>query len=208
MTNQFSSKNTFKFVNALYKKANAKAYRDMLEQHQVGSKYEFVHRAVDDTLPSTRYWMAGHADKSSRVKRANELWKCGIECHTHRYFSSNEIKLSSFKRLNEKSGLLALLKEMYIYNRNFDWAEIVKGVDFNKVISAYTEWCQYHARDKKVRFKTLNSYAANYYNSYRAWLHKIGAIKQTGRKGLWKLTQFGHDMAEELMKWHDKKNLK
>lgn len=208
MANQFSSKNTFKFVNALYKKAKVKAYRDMLEAHQVSSKREFIHRAVDDTLPSTRYWMAGYSDKVSRVKRANELWQCGIECHAVRHFSSKEIKLSSFKRLNQKSGLLTLLREMSIYGRNFDWAEIVKRVDFNKVITAYTGWCQYHAHDKKVRFKTLNSYAANYYNSYRAWLNRIGAIKQTGRNGLWKLTQFGHDMAEELMAWYDKKNLK
>lgn len=208
MANQFSSKNTFKFVNTLYKKANAKAYRDMLEQFQIQSKYEFVHRAVDDTLPSVRYWMIGYVTEAAKIERANELWKFGIENHAHRHFSSKEIKLASFKRLNEKSGLLALLKEMYVYRRNFEWAEIVKGVDFNKVIAAYTEWCQYHAHDKKVRFKTLNSYANNYYNSYRAWLNSIGAIKQTDRKGFWKLTQFGHDMAEELMDWYDKKNLK
>lgn len=200
MANQFSSKYTFKFVNALYKRAVSRARRevgtrrDYIEEHVYRSK-DALHNASDNNLAAMEQWAIG-------------MWRNEIESHASRYFSSKELKLSSFKRLNEKSGLLALLKEMYIYGRNFDWAEIVKMADFNKVISAYTDWCQQHARDKKVRFKTLNSYASNYYNSYRAWLHKIGAIQQTGRKGLWKLTQFGHDMAKELIDWYDKKSQK
>ena len=206
MANQFSSKNTFKFVNTLYKKAKDKAYRDMLKRHQVKSKQEFVRLSVGDMLKSTQYWMVGYSDKSARIKRANELWKAGIECHAVRHFSTRELKITSFKKLTLKTGLLALLKEMFVYGRNFDWAEIVKGVNYVKVKSAWENYNTVHPG--WTRFKTLNAYAGNYYTSYRSWLHKIGAIQPTGRKGLWKLTQFGHDMAEELMAWYDKKNLK
>ena len=208
MENQFTSKNTFKFVNTLYKKARKKAYRQVLARYNVPSKYEFIRLTVGGHIESVQHIMADCTDSDAKIERANELWKSEIECCIAIQYSTKELKISTLKKLNKNSGLLALLTKMSTYGRNFDWAEIVTTLDFVKVVSAYREWCQCHAHAKKIRFKTLKSYASNYYCSYRAWLHKIGAIKQVGRKGLWQLTQFGHDMAKELNDWYDKKNVK
>jgi len=200
MANQFSSKNTFKFVDALYKKAKVKAYRDMLERHQVASKHEFIRRAVDYTLKSTSYWMAGYSDTASRIKRANELWKCGIECHAVRHFSTKELKITSFKKLDINSGLLALLKVIYYRNRKFYWSDLILDTKYKNVEAAYENYQSTHSG--WTRYKHIGAYANNYYGSYRSWLHKIGAIRPTERKGLWEMTQFGKDMALELLEYY------
>lgn len=200
MSNQFSSKNTFKFVNTLYKKAKVKAYRDMLKAHQVSSKSEFIRRAVNDSLKSTRCWMAGYADKSARIKRANVLWKCGLELHATRHFSSKALKLSTFKKLDKQSGLLAVLKACKLL-ANFTWAQLVCNVDCDKVRFAYEKWLKCRTHRNKRRNLCFETYAANYYNSYRSWLNKIGAIKQT-TCGRWKITDFGCQMTNELDAWH------
>lgn len=202
MSNQFSSKNTFKFVNELYKKAKVKAYRDMLEAHQVSSKSEFIRRSVDGSLESTRYWLAECADKSAKIKRANELWKCGLELYATRHFSPKVLKLSTFKKLNKKSGLLAVLNTANIYCENFLWGHLVIDTDFNKVKNAYENWKIYGMTKNKD--KSFWQYANNYYNSYRSYLNKIGAIKQV-YKGYWQITDFGKKMTRELNDWYSKK---
>lgn len=201
MSNQFSSKHTFKFVNALYKKAKVKAYRDMLEAHQVSSKSEFIRRSVDGSLESTRYWLVGYADKSARIKQANELWKCGLELHASRHFSPKILKLSTFKKLNEHSGLLAILLTAREFPRDFTWAKLVLEVDSDKVVDACVKWLKHSKPRIKRRNWCFATYATNYYNSYRSWLNKIGAIKQTTR-GRWKVTDFGRQMTNELDTWY------
>lgn len=205
MANQFSSKNTFKFVNTLYKKARAKAYRDMLERFQVTSKQEFVRRAVDNTCKPIHYWMAGYFGKSARIKRAHELWKCSIELRTLRHFSSDTLKIKTFKQLDKNSGLLAILITASQYGRNFTWFELVTDVDYKQVWNAYNNW-KYNVLPR-YKNKSFHHYANNYYTAYRAYLHKIGAIEQTS-KGHWQLTEFGKSMTEELLAWHDKHSKK
>ena len=202
MANQFSSKNTFKFVNTLYKKAKKQAYYDMLKTHRVISKYDFIQRTVDDTLPSTHNWTIGYTDAASRTKRADELWKCGIECHALRYFSPKTLGISSFKKLSKTSGLLAILKAAVLYGRYFTWEEIVHRVCYAKVRAAYVNWVMFNGApyNKTMSFHT---YKTNYYNSYRAYLNSIGAIRQTS-KGHWTVTDFGKQIEQELTDWYDK----
>lgn len=202
MSNQFSSKNTFKFVNALYKKAKVKAYRDMLEAHQVSSKSEFIRRSVDGSLESTRYWLAGYADKSARIKRANELWKCGLELHAIRHFSPKVLKFSTFRKLDKHSGLLAVLMTACEFPSDFTWSKLVLDVNYDKVFAAYLNWKKHGKPRNKDRSYSFTAYATNYYNSYRSWLNKIGAIKQT-KRGYWKVTKFGKNMTDELINWGD-----
>lgn len=206
MSTHFSSKNVFKFVNTLYKKAKANAYRDMLKRHQVGSKHEFIRRSVDDTLDSTQYWMCCYSGKSARTKQAHALWRCEMESRVLHYFSPDTLKIKTFKKLNKKSGLLAILITASQYERSFTWSELVTDFDCKKVWHAYNIW-KFYAMTK-YKNKSFQSYSSNYYNSYRSWLHKIGAIKQTSSKGRWIMTDFGKNMTEELLAYTDKKSKK
>lgn len=195
MANIFSSMNTFKFVNALYKRA----YYRMLKQHNVSSKREFISRSVAGTLETTKNWMYGHTGANA-VVRANTLWECGIDLYGVRRYSSRTIKFSSFKKLNENSGLLAILITVCRFSADFTWAQLMSYVNYDKVFAAYLNWQKHGKPRNKDRSYSFTAYATNYYNSYRSWLNKIGAIKQT-KRGYWKVTKFGKNMTDELVNW-------
>jgi len=118
------------------------------------------------------------------------------------YHFSNDAKITSFKRLNPNSGLLAILKAIAEHKGEFTWREVIMEMDYEKVYSAYDEHKRYGGCRNKDRSTSLWAYATNYYNSYRSWLHnKAKAIKQTSH-GHWKVTRFGKSMMKELFAYY------
>lgn len=104
MENQFTSKNTFKFVNTLYKKARKKAYRQVLARYNVPSKYEFIRLTVGGHIESVQHIMADCTDSDAKIERANELWKSEIECCIAIQYSTKELKISTLKKAQQEFG--------------------------------------------------------------------------------------------------------
>ena len=115
-----------------------------------------------------------------------------VTSHTHYYGEANLL----YVRPAKDKGYGALLKTAEKLGE-FSWAQLLLSIPHHaqKIAEAYKRWSKYKGYKKSVYgkdCKSFDSYANNYFNSYRAYFVKNRIIaKVKGKRGIYMLTPNG-----------------
>ena len=188
-----------KAVASLNKAVKAHAYRAVLSSFNAKSKAQFITDIVSAKIKLPAWWGCLPKSKKQKLEAAQSFWNTKINSHAHSYVEAN----FSFVRPKKEFGYGALLKAANKLGE-FSWAQLLLSIPHHaqKIAEAYKCWGKYSGFKKTVysskdgkskqQYVSFDSYANNYFNSYRAYFVKNRIIaKVRGKRGIYTLTPNG-----------------
>ena len=192
VTTHSSNSIILKAVASINKAVKAHAYRAVLSGFNVNSKAQFIANVISAKIKLPAWWGCLPKSKKQKLEAAQSFWNTKIDSHTHHYGEANIL----FVRPKKEFGYGALLKAAEKLGE-FSWAQLLLSIPHHaqRINEAYTRWCKYkYSKDCKSKQQrvSLNSYANNYFNSYRAYFVKNRIIARVkGKRGIYTLTPNG-----------------
>jgi len=190
-----------KAVATLNKAIKAKAYRSILSGFKVKNKVQFISNIISAKIQLPEYWGFGSLKtKKQKTDLALSFWNTKIDAHTHSYSECNIL----YVRPQAAKGYGALLNAANKLGE-FSWADLLLSIPHHahRVKEAYAAWGKYSGYKKSVYRKgktksvyvSFDSYANNYFNSYRSYFVRNGIIaKVKGKRGIYVLTANGKQL--------------
>lgn len=185
-----------KAIAALNKAIKAHAYYVVTHDHAVTSKAKFIDNIVSAkiSLPS---WFGGlPKSKKQKLEAAQRFWDLKFTSHTHHYGEANFM----FVRPKKEFGYGSLLKTAEKLGE-FSWAQLLLSIPHHaeRIKEAYNAWKKdggykivYRNGKTYRQYVSFDSYANNYFNSYRAYFVKNRILaKVKGKRGIYTLTPNG-----------------
>lgn len=199
VTTHSSNTLILKAVASLNKAVKAHAYRAVLSGFKVKNKVQFISNVISAKIKLPEYWGFGSLKtKKQKTDLALSFWNTKIDAHTHSYSECNIL----YVRPQAPKGYGAILNAANKLGE-FSWAQLLFSIPHyaQRINEAYTEWGKYSGFKKTVYSKdgkskqqrvSFNSYANNYFNSYRAYFVKNRIIARVkGKRGIYTLTPNG-----------------
>lgn len=198
VTTHSSNSLILKAVASLNKAVKAHAYRAVLSGFNVNSKAQFIANVISAKIKLPAWWGCLPKSKKQKLEAAQSFWDLKFTSHTHHYGEANFM----FVRPKKEFGYGSLLKTAEKLGE-FSWAQLLFSIPHHaqRINEAYTEWGKYSGFKKTVYSKdgkskqqrvSFNSYANNYFNSYRAYFVKNRIIARVkGKRGIYTLTPNG-----------------
>lgn len=196
--NRSSNKIIIRAVAALNKAVKAHAYRAVLSGFNVKSKAQFITDIVSAKIKLPAWWGCLPKSKKQKLEAAQSFWNTKIDSHANSCSECNIL----YVRPQAHKGYGAILKAAEKLGE-FSWAQLLFSIPHHaqRINEAYTEWGKYSSFKKTVYSKdgksrqqrvSFNSYANNYFNSYRAYFVKNRIIARVkGKRGIYTLTPNG-----------------
>lgn len=198
VTTHSSNSLILKAVASLNKAVKAHAYRAVLSGFNVKSKAQFIANVISAKIKLPAWWGGLPKSKKQKLEAAQSFWNTKIDSHANSYSERNIL----YVRPQAHKGYGALLKAAEKLGE-FSWAQLLFSIPHHaqRINEAYTEWGKYSGFKKTVYSKdgkskqqrvSFNSYANNYFNSYRAYFVKNRIIARVkGKRGIYTLTPNG-----------------
>ena len=184
-----------KAAASLNKSIKAHAYYAIYSGFNVKSKAQFIANVVSNKI-SLPAWFGQPKSKKQKLEDAHSFWDCKFTSHTHHYGEAN----FSFVSPNKEYGYGAILKAAEKLGE-FSWAQLLLSIPHHaqRIKEAYNSWKKYggykvvYRNGKSHRqYVSFNSYANNYFNSYRAYFVKNRILARVnGKRGIYTLTPNG-----------------
>lgn len=199
VTTHSSNSLILKAVASLNKAVKAHAYRAVLSGFKVKNKVQFVSGIVSAKIKLPEWWGFGSLKtKKQKTNAALSFWNTKIDSHTHSYSECNIL----YVRPQAPKGYGAILNAANKLGE-FTWAQLLLSIPHHaqRIKEAYADWGKYSGFKKSVygkdgkskqQYVSFNSYANNYFNSYRAYFVKNRILaKVKGKRGVYQLTDNG-----------------
>lgn len=195
--NRSSNKIIIRAVAALNKAIKAHAYSAIYSGFKVKSKAQFIANVISAKISLPAWWGGLPKSKKQKLEAAQSFWDLKFTSHTHHYGNANFL----FVRPKKEFGYGALLKAAEKLGE-FSWADLLLSIPHHaqRIKEAYAEWGKYSGYKKSVyrngksksQYVSFDSYANNYFNSYRAYFVKNRILaKVKGKRGIYTLTPNG-----------------
>lgn len=197
VTTHSSNSLILKAVASLNKAVKAHAYRAVLSGFNVKSKAQFIANVISAKIKLPA-WYGLPKSKKQKHEAAQSFWNTKIDSHANSYSECNIL----YVRPKAHKGYGAILKAAEKLGE-FSWAQLLFSIPHyaQRINEAYTAWGKYSGFKKTVYSKdgkskqqrvSFNSYANNYFNSYRAYFVKNRIIARVkGKRGIYTLTPNG-----------------
>ena len=198
VTTHSSNSLILKAVASLNKAVKAHAYYVIYSGFNVKSKAQFIANVISAKIKLPAWWGCLPKSKKQKLEAAQSFWDLKFTSHTHHYGEANLMYVRPVK----DKGYGALLKTAEKLGE-FSWAQLLLSIPHHaqKIAEAYKCWGKYSGYKKSVYGKdgksknvyvSFDSYANNYFNSYRAYFVKNRIIaKVKGKRGIYTLTPNG-----------------
>ena len=196
--NHSTNKIIIRAVAALNKAVKAHAYSAMLSGFKVKSKAQFIADVISAKIKLPDWF--GAKTKNQRAEQAPHFWDMHYHSHTGSYVGTEcNLVYVRPKKILGYGALLAAAEKL----GEFSWSQLLLSVPHHakKVAEAYKGWGKYSGYKKRVtrkdgtdrmQYVSFDSYANNYFNSYRAYFVKNRIIaKVKGKRGIYTLTPNG-----------------
>lgn len=195
--NHSTNKIIIRAVAALNKAVKAHAYRAILSGFKVKSKAQFIANVISAKIKLPDWY--GAKTKKQRVKEAPNFWDAHYFHHAENGGCNANFLYVRPKKILGYGALLAAAEKL----GEFSWSQLLLSVPHHakKVAEAYKDWGKYCGYKKRVtrkdgtdrmQYVSFDSYANNYFNSYRAYFVKNRIIaKVKGKRGIYTLTPNG-----------------
>jgi hypothetical protein len=182
-------------VAALNKAIKAHNYYSVCSKFKVKNKVQFIANVVSAKIKLPSYWYQPKTRKQ-KLEAAQILWDSKI--NNHGFYEVN----LRFVRPKKTLGYGAILSAAEQLGE-FSWADLLLSIPHHaeRISKAYTAWgkdCGYTKKawrkdgSCKKQYVSFDSYANNYYNSYRAYFVRNRIItKVKGKRGIYTLTSNG-----------------
>ena len=195
VTTHSSNSLIIKAVASINKAIKAHAYNAVLSGFKVKSKAQFIANVISAKIKlPARYGLP--KSKKQKLEAAQSFWDCKFTSHTHHYGEANFL----FVRPKKEFGYGALLKAANKLGE-FSWAQLLLSIPHHaeRIKEAYNAWKKdggykivYRNGKTHKQYVSFDSYANNYFNSYRAYFVKNRIIaKVKGKRGIYTLTPNG-----------------
>ena len=187
-----------KAIAALNKAIKRHAYSVIYSGFNVKSKAQFIDNIVSAKISLPSWFGCLPKSKKQKLEAAQRFWDLKFTSHTYYYGGVNLM----YVRPAKDKGYGALLKTAEKLGE-FSWAQLLLSIPHHarKIAEAYKCWGKYSGYKKSVYGKdgksknvyvSFDSYANNYFNSYRAYFVKNRIIaKVKGKRGIYTLTPNG-----------------
>ena len=199
VTTHSSNSLILKAVASLNKAVKAHAYRAVLSGFKVKSKVQFITDIVSAKIKLPDWWeFSSLKTKKQKTNAALSFWNTKIDSHAHSYSECNIL----YVRPQAPKGYGAILNAANKLGE-FTWAQLLLSIPHHaqRIKEAYADWGKYSGFKKSVYGKdgkskqyyvSFNSYANNYFNSYRSYFVKNRILaKVKGKRGVYQLTDNG-----------------
>ena len=197
VTTHSSNSLILKAAAALNKSVKAHAYRAVLSGFSVKSKAQFISNVISAKIKLPVWWGDLPKSKKKKLEVAQNFWDSKICAHYHGFQECNIL----YVRPQTPKGYGAILNAANKLGE-FSWAQLLFSIPHHaqRIKEAYSEWKKYGgyktvcSKDGKTRkqYVSFNSYANNYFNSYRAYFVKNRILaKVKGKRGVYQLTDNG-----------------
>ena len=185
-----------KAVVSLNKAIKAHAYNAVLSDFKVKSKAQFITDIVSAKIKLPDWLDVLPKSKKQKTNAALSFWDLKFTSHTYYHGGVNLMYVRPVK----DKGYGALLKTAEKLGE-FSWAQLLLSIPHyaERIKEAYNAWKKYGGykivyRNGKThkQYVSFDSYANNYFNSYRAYFVKNRIIaKVKGKRGIYTLTPNG-----------------
>lgn len=199
VTTHSSNSLILKAVASLNKAVKAHAYRAVLSGFKVKSKVQFITDIVTAKIKLPDWWeFSSLKTKKQKTNAALSFWNTKIDSHAHSYSECNIL----YVRPQAPKGYGAILNAANKLGE-FTWAQLLLSIPHHaqRIKEAYADWGKYNGFKKSVYGKdgkskqyyvSFNSYANNYFNSYRSYFVKNRILARVkGKRGVYQLTDNG-----------------
>lgn len=195
--NRSTNKIIIRAVAALNKSIKAHAYSAIYSGFKVKSKAQFIANVISAKISLPAWWGGLPKSKKQKLEAAQSFWDFKFTSHTHHYGNTNFL----FVRPKKEFGYGALLKAAEKLGE-FSWADLLLSIPHHaqRIKEAYAEWGKYSGYKKSVyrngksksQYVSFDSYANNYFNSYRAYFVKNRIMARVkDKRGIYTLTPNG-----------------
>ena len=199
VTTHSSNSLILKAVASLNKAVKAHAYRAVLSGFKVKSKVQFITDIVSAKIKLPDWWeFSSLKTKKQKTNAALSFWNTKIDSHAHSYSECNIL----YVRPQAPKGYGAILNAANKLGE-FTWAQLLLSIPHHaqRIKEAYADWGKYSGFKKSVygkdgkskqQYVSFNSYANNYFNSYRSYFVKNRILARVkGKRGVYQLTDNG-----------------
>lgn len=199
VTTHSSNSLILKAVASLNKAVKAHAYRAVLSGFKVKSKVQFITDIVSAKIKLPDWWeFSSLKTKKQKTNAALSFWNTKIDSHAHSYSECNIL----YVRPQAPKGYGAILNAANKLGE-FTWAQLLLSIPHHaqRIKEAYADWGKYNGFKKTVygkdgkskqQYVSFNSYANNYFNSYRSYFVKNRILARVkGKRGVYQLTDNG-----------------
>ena len=199
VTTHSSNSLILKAVASLNKAVKAHAYRAVLSGFKVKSKVQFITDIVSAKIKLPDWWeFSSLKTKKQKTNAALSFWNTKIDSHAHSYSECNIL----YVRPQAPKGYGAILNAANKLGE-FTWAQLLLSIPHHaqRIKEAYADWGKYNGFKKSVygkdgkskqQYVSFNSYANNYFNSYRSYFVKNRILARVkGKRGVYQLTDNG-----------------
>lgn len=198
VTTHSSNSLILKAVASINKSIKAHAYSAIYSGFKVKSKAQFIANVVSAKISLPSWWGEGlPKSKKKKIETAHRFWDFKFTSHV--WYDGNAH--FTYVRPKKEYGYGALLKAAEKLGE-FSWSELLLSIPHHaqRIKEAYADWGKYSGFKKTVyrngkskqQRVSFNSYANNYFNSYRAYFVKNRIIaKVKGKRGIYTLTPNG-----------------
>lgn len=197
--NRSTNKIIIRAVAALNKSIKAHAYSAIYSGFKVKSKAQFIANVVSAKIALPAWWNgAPTKTKKQKLEAAQSYWNFKFTSHV--WYSGNAH--FTFVRPKKSHGYGALLKAAEKLGE-FSWTDLLLSIPHHaqRVKEAYADWGKYNGFKKTVyrkdgssrqQYVSFDSYANNYFNSYRSYFVKNRILARVkGKRGIYTLTPNG-----------------
>lgn len=196
VTTHSSNSLILKAVASLNKAIKAHAYNAVLSGFNVKSKAQFITDIVSAKISLPSWFGVLPKSKKQKLEAAQRFWDLKFTSHTYYY---GDVNLMYVHPVKDK-GYGALLKTAEKLGE-FSWAQLLLSIPHHaeRIKEAYNAWKKdggykivYRNGKTHKQYVSFDSYANNYFNSYRAYFVKNRIIaKVKGKRGIYTLTPNG-----------------
>ena len=196
VTTHSSNSLILKAVAYLNKAIKAHAYNAVLSGFKVKSKAQFITNIVSAKIKLPDWWGVLPKSKKQKTNAALSFWNTKIDSHVHSYGECNIL----YVRPQAYKGYGAILKAAEKLGE-FSWAQLLLSIPHHaeRIKEAYNAWKKdggykivYCNGKTHKQYVSFDSYANNYFNSYRAYFVKNRILaKVKGKRGIYTLTPNG-----------------
>lgn len=196
VTTHSSNSLILKAVASLNKAIKAHAYNAVLSGFKVKSKAQFIADIVSAKIKLPDWWGVLPKSKKQKTNAALSFWNTKIDSHVHSYGECNIL----YVRPQAHKGYGAILSAANKLGE-FSWAQLLLSIPHHaeRIKEAYNAWKKdggykivYRNGKTHRQYVSFDSYANNYFNSYRAYFVKNRILaKVKGKRGIYTLTPNG-----------------
>lgn len=196
VTTHSSNSLILKAAASLNKAIKAHAYSAIYSDFNVKSKAQFIADIVSAKISLPSLWGGLLKSKKQKLEAAQSFWDFKFTSHTHHYGEADFMFVCPKKEF----GYGALLKAAEKLGE-FSWAQLLLSIPHHaeRIKEAYNAWKKdggykivYRNGKTHRQYVSFDSYANNYFNSYRAYFVKNRILaKVKGKRGIYTLTPNG-----------------